>query len=247
MSDVEFFEGGLAEEISTIRIKLQSYPSLDDSRKPSAINEIEEKVRKANGTKRAFKMECRMVADANLKKKYELTLQQRTEELSQLENDVETLKKELMQSELFVDAEDSEAAGVELGNKMIGEMHAIQDKTQEGIDNIKNLVEESRDVGSATLEKLRQQNEQILEIDKDVDKLEYHLKYADKMLKKFSKELAKDTFIQMMTLINISLLVSVIYYAYSKMKGVDEHGSELPSVATDRMMKVFLRASNSDN
>merc|ERR1711983_230759 len=103
------------------------------------------------------------------------------------------------QSELFVDAEDSGAAGVELGNKMIGEMHAIQDKTQEGIDNIKNLVEESRDVGSATLETLRQQNEQILEIDKDVDKLEYHLKYADKMLKKLSKELAKDTFIQMMT------------------------------------------------
>merc|ERR1711862_1064514 len=110
----------------------------------------------------------------------------------------------------------------------------------EGIDNIKNLVEESRDVGSATLEKLRQQNEQILEINKDVDKLEYHLKYADKMLKKFSKELAKDTFIQMMTLINISLLVSVIYYSYSKIKGVDEHGSELPSVATDRMMKMFL-------
>ena len=72
----------------------------------------------------------------------------------------------------------------------------IQDKTQEYLDNTKQLVEESKETEMNTLGQLHQQREQIERIENDVDCIEDNLMRADYRIKMVSKHMATDKLIQ---------------------------------------------------
>jgi len=241
MTDIYYFEETMAGDISAIRTLLQNFPT-NDLKKATAIYAIEDKIKKANGTKQSFKMECRLVSDPVLKKKYELVLQQRMEELAQLESDLKALQDEQRRNELFLNAEDGAADGTELGDKMIGEMNLIQDKTQSSIDNTRNMIADAKEVGLTTLEELHRQNEQIAQIDEDVDRLEDNLQRADKLLKNFGKRMATDKFIRCFALVNFILLLSFIIYAKVKKKGFveDEDNTALPPPPAISRIKMSI-------
>ena len=213
--------------------------------KASALDTIERKLRAAKGIKKSFKMECRLVADPVFKKKYELSLQQREEELTQLESDLKALQDEQKRNELFLNAGDEGGAGdgTDMGDKLIGDMHNIQDKTQTSLDNTKNLIAASKDVGLSTLEELHRQREQLQQIDEDVDRLEDNLKRADKLLRNFGKRMATDRFIQCFALLNICLLTGLIIYIIVK-KGSLPTVDDIPKPPSPATARRLLRSLN---
>jgi len=242
MSDIQYWEDTLVEDISAIRTLLKNLPS-NDLDKASALNTIERKLRSAKGIKKSFKMECRLVSDPVFKKKYELSLQQREEELTQLESDLKALQDEQQRNELFLNAGEDGAAGdgTDHGDRLIGDMHQIQDKTQSSLDNTRNLIAASKDVGLGTLEELHRQREQLGRIDEDVDRLEDNLKRADALLRNFGKRMATDRFIQCFALLNAMLLVGLIIYIIVKkgsLPSVDEIGVP-PSPASERSLRAL--------
>lgn len=235
MSDIQYWEDTLVEDISTIRSLLKNLPS-NDLDKSAALDAIERKLKSAKGIKKSFKMECRLVADHVFKRKYELSLQQRDEEVTQLESDLKALQDEHKRNELFLNADGEEGAGdgEDMGDKLVGDMHNIQDKTQSSLDNTKNLIEASKDVGLSTLEELHRQREQLQQIDEDVDRLEDNLKRADKLLTHFGKRMATDRFIQCFALVNMLLLVGLIVYITVKkgsLPGIDDGAPPSPANA----------------
>merc|ERR1712151_739861 len=128
----------------------------------------------------------------------------------------------------------SSGINTDMGDKLIGDMHNIQDKTQSSLDNTKNLIEASKDVGLSTLEELHRQREQLQQIDEDVDRLEDNLKRADKLLTHFGKRMATDRFIQCFALVNICLLVGLIVYLTVKkgtLPGISDGAPPSPSDA----------------
>ncbi len=94
----------------------------------------------------------------------------------------------------------------------MSEAHRIQDLTFESLARTKNMIEASKEVGTATIEQLRTQRDQIIEIEKEVDAMDSNLVRAEKLIMNFTRRMATDRIIQMFTAVNIVVLLGLILY-----------------------------------
>lgn len=76
MADVEYWEETLTEEIEDLAtiVRLAKNKNTGSSEQKTKIDEAERKLRDANGTKRSYKLELRLVSDAGQRKAYEKQL-----------------------------------------------------------------------------------------------------------------------------------------------------------------------------
>lgn len=231
MADIHYWEETLSEEVKAISSLVEKAKKQEGSAQTSLIQQADKKLRTANGTKRSYKMECRLVADAGSKRTYEQQLLQHEQTLNQLKQEIMALKANSNKQELFGGAAAADAAydPQKGGDDLLEDASRIQDKTQASIDNTKRLVAESKETGMNTLEQLHQQRQQIERIDNDVDRIEDNLQRADKLIKAFSKRMATDKLIQSFACINLLLLVGVIVYAVVKKTGLSSSSSSAPS------------------
>ncbi|EJK74344.1 hypothetical protein THAOC_03981, partial [Thalassiosira oceanica] len=180
----------LNDEIQSIRSLLDRASSGGDRDRASALDRAEKKLRAAQGTRKSYKMETRLVPDPRQKQMFENKLKRLSEQLSQCANDMKALRGNQQRGELFVGARGDqtnvrgEMSGDEAGNMMINEMNDIQDKTKSSIMNTKNMVSASKQVGEATMEELLRQREQIRNIDDEVMRVDDNLNRADKLIQK---------------------------------------------------------------
>ena len=241
----------LNDEIQSIRSLLDRASSGSDRDRASALDRAEKKLRAAQGTKKSYKMETRLVPDPRQKQMFENKLKGLSEQLSQCANDIKALRGNQQRGELFVGARGDqtnvrgEMSGAEAGSMMIDEMNDIQDKTKSSIMNTKNMVAASKQVGEATMEELLRQREQIRNIDDEVMRVDDNLNRADKLIKNFGKRMATDRFIQCFACVNMLLLVGVIIYSVmmkNKGGGLGQNNSTPPAdpVGGGRMLRGFL-------
>jgi hypothetical protein len=70
MADVQYWDDTLAEEVSSIQQLISDAERISDGmKKASTLDRAEKKLRAANGTKKSYKMETRLVADPNQKQR----------------------------------------------------------------------------------------------------------------------------------------------------------------------------------
>lgn len=228
----------------------------------AAVQEAKQAVSGANSTKRSFKMEIRLVSDAQSRRKYESRLQQLDQKLKGLNADVKAVESETARGELFLSSNGGERSeqpgdGVAAGNQMLQEAHGLQDKTQDSLSRTKQMVAESKEVGVATLEELQRQREVLTSIEQETDRLDDNLARAEKLLKQFGRRMASDHFIQCFTMINVLLLLGVIVYAILKGKNLrgeeavpfdpaaevtfEQAGATMNTAATNTANRLFLR------
>lgn len=216
----------MSEEIEAIQAMLDKIPSIGSRmEKASAIERCKGRIRGAAGTKRSFKMEIRLVTDVNLRRKYESRLACLDQQLKTLKVDLQALESEMQRGELFVandggDPEQGEMDGVKAGDSMLKEASQLQDKTQDSLENTKNMIAASKEVGVATLEELERQRGVIENIDSEIDRVDDNLARAEALMKQFGKRMASDHFIQCFTMINCLLLIGVVVYAIVKKGGL---------------------------
>ena len=223
---------------------------MSDMDRTTALDRAEKKLRSANGTKRSFKMECRLVGDPGQRQAYEGRLSAHEQTLSSLGTDLKGLKAEKQRNQLFIGAKDDANGDIDpeaTGDHLLNEASTIQDKTQQSIENTRNMVAASKEVGTSTLEELERQRRQIEDIDNEAMRIEDNLTRADKLIKTFGKRMATDKFIQCFACLNVMLLVGVILYSIfgkgSGLPGAKDNGSPT-SPTNDRMLAhLFLRGS----
>lgn len=212
----------------------------------STLDRAEKKLRSANGTKRSFKMECRLVSDPNQRRRYENQLSRHEETWRALSSDLKALKAEGQRGQLFVGAaKDShgEISPEATGDYLLDEANKLQDKTKNSLGRTKQMVAESKETGMATLEELERQRGQIENIDADVQRIDDSLARADKLIKTFGRRMATDKFIQCCACLNILLVVGVILYVTLKggsLTGSRDDGAPESPV---RELVAFLRGS----
>lgn len=232
MTDIQYWDDTLTEEIEAIQQLVDQVQSMGDTPEKTGIFErIEKRLRGAQGPKRSFKMEIRLVADVNQRKKFESRLQRLDQQMMTLQADCKALKQEHERGELFdgqggsgPGGEVTEADGQKAGDKMMDEMHDIQNKTQDSLGNTKAMIAASKEVGMATLEELERQRDVLSNIEKEIDRVDDNLARAEALLKQFGKRMASDKFIQCFGVLNCLLLLGVIIYAFTKEGGLP--GSE---------------------
>jgi len=231
MADVQYWDDTLTDEVQSIQQLLQSAEGLSDLDQASALDRAEKKIRAAQGTKKSYKMETRLVSDPRQRSRYENKLSELSQELASCANDLKALKGGMQRGELFVGARgassgldgNNEMSGEEAGDMMMNDMNNIQDKTKQSLHNTKNMVAASKEVGEATMGELLRQREQIRTIDDEAMRIEDNLNRADKLIKTFGKRMATDKLIQCFACINILLLAGVVVYSILK-KGDGEEG-----------------------
>lgn len=203
--------------------------------KSGIFERVEKRLRAAQGTKRSFKMETRLVSDVNMRRKFENRLQRLDQQLMTLQADCKALKQEHERGELFEEqqgVEINEEDAQKAGDKMLAEAHEIQNKTQDSLGNTKQMISASKEVGMATLEELERQRNVLSNIEKEVDRVDDNLARAEALLKQFGKRMASDKFIQCFAVLNCLLLLGVIIFAITKKGGSHSHspGNPLSSV-----------------
>jgi DNA repair ATPase RecN len=93
--DIQYWDDTLTEEISSLQQVLDNVPSLSDPvEKASALDQAEERLKGAQGTKRSFKMETRLVQDVKQRRKLEKRLQKLDQALRALKADLKALQAE---------------------------------------------------------------------------------------------------------------------------------------------------------
>lgn len=248
MADVQYWDDTLTDEVQSVRQLLQSADGLSDRDKASALDRANKKLRAAQGTKKSYKMETRLVADPRQRQMFENKLSRLSEELASCANDLKALKGGAQRGELFIGARgasssdhngNGEMTGEEAGGMMLNDMNDIQDKTKASLQNTRNMVAGSKQVGEATMEELLRQREQIRTIDDEAMRIEDNLNRADKLIKTFGKRMATDKFIQCFACVNILLLVGVVIY--SVLKDGKLTGGEKPPASPVDGGRRFLR------
>ncbi|KAL9180171.1 hypothetical protein ACHAXT_008141 [Thalassiosira profunda] len=244
MADVQYWDDTLTDEVQSIRNLIQKANGGSDRNKATALDRAEKKLRAAQGTKKSYKMETRLVSDPQQRRRYENKLKALSEELASCGNDLKALKAGTQRGELFVGARGQTASGrngdmsgEEAGDMMLNEMTDIQDKTKSSLANTKQMVDASKNVGEATMEELLRQREQIRTIDDEAMRIEDNLTRADKLIKTFGKRMATDRFIQCFACINILLLVGVVVYSILRKGNGDETENVPASPVGGRMLR----------
>jgi len=222
-ADIQYWKDTLVEEVGHIQSILDGVQSLSDPvERASALEEADQTLRSATGTKRSFKMEIRLVQDQDARNKYTKRLKKLENELRTLKADLKALQAEEHRGELFVSGVaggqggNGEVDPTTAGSNMLNEASRLQDKTQDSLANTKNMIAASKEVGVATLEELQRQREVIGNIDKEADRMGDNLARAEALVKQFGKRMAGDKFIQCFALLNCLLLVGVVIWAIVK-------------------------------
>ena len=217
-TDIEYWDETLTEEISAIQQILDGIPSLTDPvERASALDQAETRLKGAEGTKRSFKMETRLIQDVQKRRQLEGRLQRMEQELRTLKADLKALQADQQRGELFIQGGGEEGGEgmdpTKAGDNMLKEAQAIQEKTADSLSNTKNMIAASKEVGVATLEELQRQREVIQNIERETDRLDDNLARAEALIKQFGKRMASDSFIQCFAVLNCLLLLGVVLYA----------------------------------
>lgn len=230
MADVQYWQDLLNQEIESIRDLLDTIPRKSSMEKSHLIDQADKKIRDAQGTKRSFKMECRLVSDPNERRRYESQLSDQEKILTEISRELMDLRRDTPKGELFMGADmggdgtTGELDGEKAGDALLKDASRIQDKTKASIDNIARMTAEAKNVGMETMEELRRQRDQISAIDEEAMKIEDNLKRADKLIRTFGRRMATDKLIQCFACLNVLLLVGVIVFSIVKKGGIPGDG-----------------------
>jgi hypothetical protein len=182
--DIQYWDDSLMEEIEDIQLLLDQVLSTGEGQEKSAMFErVEKRLRAAQGTKRSFKMETRLIADVNQRKIFENRLQRLDQQLMTLQAECKALKQEHERGELFeeggaVGREINEEDAQKAGDKMLAEASKLQRQTQDSLGNTKSLIAQSKEVGMSTLEELERQRDVLSNIEKEIDRVDDNLARA---------------------------------------------------------------------
>jgi len=246
MADIEYWEETLKEEIEDLNTILGLVVSQTGSRQQQKFDEADKKLRDANGTKRSYKLEMRVIKNATQRKMYEKQLKDHELKLKALSDHLKNLKSSATKDTLLEGADTGRTPDQE-GDAMMNEARNIQDKTQTSLDRTKQLVAESKDIGQNTLATLEEQRAQIERIDAHADRTMENLGRADLLIKNFGKRMANDKFIQCCACINISLFIGVILFLIFKNRSGDDGNDDSSILSATRFLSLRGSQDNGGN
>ncbi len=236
MSEISFWLDEYQRETGALTSAvdhLQSLPEKIDPRVATkAVNECETKVNRLKEVKKAYNLEIRLVRDRNMKQETENKFREIDERVCDLIKRYNEAKGRFNKATLMQGSKNIYDVEGKSGDELLAGARVIQDKTFESLGRTRNLIEESKAVGSATLEQLRSQREQMNEIEKEIDVMDSNLARAEKLIVSFTKRMATDKIIQGFAAVNICVLLGLIIYVAvtGKSLTIDQTDDGVPSL-----------------
>eukprot|EP01041_Mallomonas_annulata_P007223 gene7223-14732_t len=218
MADISYWCDEYSKHLDEFEKLIESAKKSIGETKSAAIESCETEIARLKDVKKSFGLELRLLKDKTLKVQFDVKSKENDMRLTDLTNEFQQVKQTADKNELTQGAKRTVLTTEGKGNEelLLGAA-TIQEKTLESLDRTKGLIEQSKEVGAATIEVLRQQREQINDIDVEISGINDNLKKAEKLITNFARRVATDRLIQILTTLNIMVLIAVIVYViYTK-------------------------------
>lgn len=180
--------------------------------------------------KKSFGLELRLVKDRSSKSECEIKSRSIDAQFTNCIADFDSIKAraEFREKQSLFQKEGGGRAGYTTEGKdndqLLNEASVIQDNTMQSLGRSKALIEASKDIGTATLEVLVNQREQINDVTDDVDVIESNLVRAEKLMTSFSRRMASDRVLQFFTFVNCILIVAIVVYVVTHKRQLNIDG-----------------------
>lgn len=218
MSDLTYWLDEYIKEVNQFQTLLEKYQQAISSSNQHLIDiltkDCDAKVLRVKEVKKSFSLELKLARDKSLRTEFESRLKEHEERANEYTKQFYTLKASTNKNSLFGDAVPSYSNNLEgkTNDSLLEDTHKVQEKTFESLARTKNMIQASKEIGTATVEQLQQQKEQIKTIEEDIDAMDSNLVRAEKLVGNFARRMATDRLIQLFAAINIVVLLGLILY-----------------------------------
>lgn len=221
MSAIEALKGEYEREIDECEPLLRHLSELDansanEKTLTRDINECEKKMDKIRKCRKNLSLELTQVKDRAERAQYLSETKYLDEKLAVLTKQLQTTKQLRNKLELVqgsTSPKDPYGADGKSNDELLEGANKIQDLTFDSLGRTRIMIEQSKEIGLATVDELRRQRVQIVDIDEEIDHLDSHVSRAEKLVANFTKRIASDRVIQAFTALNVLIIICVIVYA----------------------------------
>ena len=218
MSDLTYWLDEYIKEVQQLQELVEKYKQAVDSSNQRLIEiltkDCDAKVLRVKEVKKSFALELKLARDKTLRSDFEGRLKDYEAQANEYTKQFQNLKATTNKNSLFGDSvpmADSNLEG-KTNDNLLQDTHKIQEKTFESLARTRNMIQASKEIGTATVEQLQQQKEQIRTIEQDIDAMDSNLVRAEKLVGNFARRMATDRLIQMFAAVNIVVLLGLILY-----------------------------------
>jgi len=204
------------------------------------LDEGDANVQRIKEVKKSFGLELRLIKDRTIKSKFEADAKLLDTRVVNLVKDLRSLRDGMNRSELGerdgganggkgLISRDTKGKG---NDDLLEGAHLLQDKTMESLGRTTAMIEESKELGTASIQNLKDQREQIEGIGMEITNIDSKLKRAEKLIKNFTRRMASDKFIRIFAGINILVMGTLIIYVLVTGKSLGTVSEEAIAAAT---------------
>ena len=179
------------------------------------VTECEAKSTRIKDIKKSMGLELRLVKNKEERAEYDAAIKEIDERVAILNKDLKLAKTQNDKEALFNDKrgmKNQYSTEGKNNDELLEGANQIQDLTFDSLSRTRGMIEASKEVGTATIEELRRQRDQIKDIEAEVDIIDTNLQRAERLLFNFSRRMATDKIIQAFTAINICVMLGLVLY-----------------------------------
>ncbi|KAJ3444033.1 hypothetical protein M0813_25574 [Anaeramoeba flamelloides] len=218
MSDIEDYQeefDELCESIQREITKLENGKGDSDE----IGYEISDQLKRAKEVLRSYKAELSEFSGRR-RGEYERKGKEYNKLLNQLSNDFTIAKQNAAKNELFEGRTENKTKNSMSVTGLLDQGLETQDRSLSSTKRMKQKIEESKQVGTGTLEELDEQTQKLNKIGKDLDDIDSELKRADIQIRIFLRRVRTDKCIMtMLCLIILAFIAVVAWVIYRNYKG----------------------------
>lgn len=216
MSEIVYWDGEYSKLVADLGAIVLQFNPESGQELSNLLILCDSKVNRIRDTKKSFGLELRMVKNQNQKTHYESKGKNNEVKFNGYLNEIRAAKSAIDKKELGLKQRSLNPYSTEGkdNDELLDGAKAIQGKTFESLGRTRKLIENSKEVGGATLLELRNQREQISDIDQEISQLESKVSSAATLVGNFALKLATDRFIQALTLINAIFLIIILIIVF---------------------------------
>jgi len=220
--EITYYDEDLTELIAEIERGIDGLRKLSPVARTQRINELQGRMQRARQVLQAFKVEMRELP-REAAATYDAKAKAHHATLQKLHGDLQWAK-----------TEGSAAAG---GAKPIDEMTSgeiiqegagIQDKSKAAVDRMKRQIEDTKQLGAETAQKLKGQTDQLKNIDQDIMKVKSNLKRADLLLRAFMRRMATDKIFMVFMCLIFCGIIAIIAAKALGVEGTEDLNAPTP-------------------
>lgn len=203
-----------AQELDSIIIdinnKMKGVAKSKGEKRAQQVTDTQDRINRAKQVLHSFKIELRELNEPILRGEYEAKGKEYSTTLQTLISDLQWQKSEGDREDLLSGHSNEMNVDNMGASELIDEGKKVQEQSSKSVKNSKKMIEQSKKVGQETAVKLKQQTEQLTNIDNDIQKVESNLMRGDVQLRLIGKKLMTDKIVMVfMCLIFIGIIAII--------------------------------------